>query len=490
MNDDAALLRSYAEKGSEAAFTALVQRHLDLVYAVALRRVGGDTHLAADVTQHVFATLARQASRLYRVNVLGAWLHTATRNAAIDVVISEQRRKVREQASLDPALTPDNPPPEWERLKPVLDAAIDELPAPDREAIVLRFLERRPFGEIGTVLKVSADAARMRTERALDKLRAVLERRGITSTATAVGAIISSQPLVSAPAGLASAVAAASLAAPMTGAGVAVLFLASLMKLKTVAVAAAVLFAFGAGAYIGLMQHLDAPPLPAPETPRHSQTIADLRKENLSLRVEVDQLRAANARRAVAHAAPAPPREVATPAPQQTTPPLKSVTERQKAMANNLRMVSAALEYFEQVNGRPPASIHDLVGKDKYILSLQPVDGEDYSNLTFGPGQLLTVTSPNGVMVSYDPTGTRKTIVYPPPPPSQPLPPHLVEMGQRIAEPAKAAIKAYQATHDGARPPDTEAGARALLPYFATPQAGADFVEYVEALKQAGGLPP
>lgn len=140
--------------------------------------------------------------------MLVAWLHTATRNAALNLMISEKRRQVREHQALDlaPAGAGDAGP-DWERLRPVLDAAIDELPEPDRAAVVLRFLERRPFAEIGAALRVSEDAARMRTDRALNKLRTALARHGITSTATALSAIVSSQPLVSAPAGLAAALA-------------------------------------------------------------------------------------------------------------------------------------------------------------------------------------------------------------------------------------------------------------------------------------------
>jgi DNA-directed RNA polymerase specialized sigma24 family protein len=76
MNEtDAALLRRYAE-GSETAFTELVHRHVDLVYGAALRRTGGDAHRAADVAQQVFTTLAREARKLARHPVLGAWLHS------------------------------------------------------------------------------------------------------------------------------------------------------------------------------------------------------------------------------------------------------------------------------------------------------------------------------------------------------------------------------------------------------------------------------
>ena len=44
MNEDDALLRAYVEKGSEDAFTSLVQKHVDLVYSAALRRIGGNVH--------------------------------------------------------------------------------------------------------------------------------------------------------------------------------------------------------------------------------------------------------------------------------------------------------------------------------------------------------------------------------------------------------------------------------------------------------------
>ena len=79
MNDDSQLLRRYDEDHSESAFAELVARHIDLVYSAALRQLKGDTHLAQDVAQTVFADLARKARSVSRHGVLTGWLYQATR---------------------------------------------------------------------------------------------------------------------------------------------------------------------------------------------------------------------------------------------------------------------------------------------------------------------------------------------------------------------------------------------------------------------------
>ncbi len=48
-------------------------------------------------------------------------------------------------------LSPDTTP-DWERLRPLLDAALDQLAPADRDALLLRFFEQRPLKDIGVVL--------------------------------------------------------------------------------------------------------------------------------------------------------------------------------------------------------------------------------------------------------------------------------------------------------------------------------------------------
>ena len=215
MSDDAELLRCYAETRAEPAFAALVERHLGLVYAAALRRLDGDPHRATEITQTVFITLARHAADLVPRPVLASWLHTATRHAVIDLLRAERRRQTREHhahilATVN-APAPSSAPAEWDQLRPLLDAALDQLPEPDRTLLLLRFFEQHAFADIGAKLHLTEDAARMRTARALEKLRAHLARHGITSTATALGAALTAQPLTAAPAGLATTITAGAL---------------------------------------------------------------------------------------------------------------------------------------------------------------------------------------------------------------------------------------------------------------------------------------
>ncbi|ATC65362.1 hypothetical protein CMV30_16215 [Nibricoccus aquaticus] len=220
MLTDAELLRRYAADRSESAFAELVRRHLDGVYSSALRRVGFDTHLAQDVAQAVFIALARQSRALANHPFLTAWLYTTTRNEAASTVRRERRRKTREaaasamneiNASASSAL---NTTTDWSRLSPILDDTIDQLSETDRAAILLRFIAQKPFAEIGAQLRLSEDAARMRVDRALDKLRTLLARRGLTSTSAALTLLLANNALATAPAAVATTIVGSVLALP------------------------------------------------------------------------------------------------------------------------------------------------------------------------------------------------------------------------------------------------------------------------------------
>jgi len=151
MSTAADLLRRYAEENSEAAFAELVRTHLDLVYFAALRQVGGDAHRAQDVAQTVFTDLARKAASLTGRATLAGWLHTSTRFAAAKARRADFTRQQHEHAAttMNALLSNPDPAADWERLRPLIDDVIHELDERDREAVLLRYFENRPFAEIG-----------------------------------------------------------------------------------------------------------------------------------------------------------------------------------------------------------------------------------------------------------------------------------------------------------------------------------------------------
>jgi RNA polymerase sigma factor (sigma-70 family) len=219
MTPDAELLRAYARERSESAFAELVRRHLNLVYSVALRNLAGDTQLAEDVVQQVFADLAAKAGSLSRYSVLGGWLYRSTQFAAAKAVRGERRRRIREQEAqaMQTANSPAQPEPNWEKLRPTLDRLIGELDERDRDAVWLRFIANQSYAEIGNRLGLTENAARMRTDRALGKLHEKLTRAGITSSLAALGSALAGQVRGIAPAGLAGAVMQAVATVPAAG---------------------------------------------------------------------------------------------------------------------------------------------------------------------------------------------------------------------------------------------------------------------------------
>ncbi len=206
---DPQLLRAYAETGSEPAFAELVRRHMDLVYSAALRMVC-DAHLAQDVTQGVFVALAKNAGQLADHPVLSGWLHRTAQNIAAQTVRTEVRRRSREQeATAMKELLSAETEPAWADIAPHLDAVLGELSEPDRDAVLLRYFERKSAKEMGELLGISDEAAQKRVNRAVDRLRDSFAERGVTIGASGLAVLISTNAVQAAPAGLLLAVTSA-----------------------------------------------------------------------------------------------------------------------------------------------------------------------------------------------------------------------------------------------------------------------------------------
>lgn len=277
MSDDRDLLCSWTEKRDQASFTELVRRHVNLVYSVALRKVGGDAHLAQDVAQRVFSDLARKAPALSRHPTITGWLFTSTHFAATQLVRSERRRRTREEKAqaMNELFADPAPTHNWDKLRPLLDDVVLELGAADRDAVLLRFFEDRTFPEIAARLQLSEDGARARVNRAIDKLQALLARRGVTSTSSALALALSQHAVATAPAGLAASLATGAL----SSSSVAALGAAATAKLTAGTITALGALALSLGGNIYLLRGDSPPPLvatPAPAAPAPAALAPDL----------------------------------------------------------------------------------------------------------------------------------------------------------------------------------------------------------------------
>ena len=202
--NDWELLRAYAVDHSERAFDQLVERYLDLVYSAAVRQVL-DAHLAEEVCQAVFVILARKAGRLSRAVVLAGWLFRTTRFVAARAVRTEERRRGREREAAEMQIDTGSEP-RWNEVESLLDEAITVLPKKDRDAVLLRFFQRRSLREVGKELGTSEDGARKRVDRAVGKLRGFFAGKGLTLSAAFLVGGLSDKALQAAPGGLAEAV--------------------------------------------------------------------------------------------------------------------------------------------------------------------------------------------------------------------------------------------------------------------------------------------
>jgi len=271
---DAQLLREYACQGSEAAFGEIVARHTDLVYSAVLRQVGSAA-LAEDVVQGVFTDLARKArslaGKLDENGTIVGWLYRSSRYAVSKHLRAEHRRHNRESQAmqnLDPASSAS---PDWERVRPALDEALAELSEVDRQAMLLRFFQNQEFQAVGAALGISDDAAQKRVARALEKLRVRLTRHGITTTSAMLSAVLSTNAVQTAPAGLAAKLAGASLAGAAAKTGT-TLTIMTLTSFKTGIIATGI----AAGLAVWLVAE--------------HRSLNKLQEENTALRQQISQV--------------------------------------------------------------------------------------------------------------------------------------------------------------------------------------------------------
>ncbi len=213
LETDAELLERFVTTGDGASFSALVSRHASMVHGVALRRTR-DPAMAEEVTQTVFAILARKARTLRGGNP-AAWLH---RSALFEAGNARRKAERYQQAlqRLSHHLTDMHPAaaPSPNDIREHLDEAMARLPEKARQLLVLRFYEQRSVPEICAETGSNPEACRKRIQRSIHQLNAMLRRRGAVSTLAVLTSTLAAQSLCVSPAAASQLAAVALRSAP------------------------------------------------------------------------------------------------------------------------------------------------------------------------------------------------------------------------------------------------------------------------------------
>jgi RNA polymerase sigma factor (sigma-70 family) len=252
LTDDMALVQEYAQSNSEQAFGTLVSRHVNLVYSIALRQVR-DPHLAEEITQSAFIILSRKAKSLSPKTILSGWLCRTARHISADTLKTQRRRQSREQELQMQSISSESDSAAWNQIAPLLDEALNCLEEREHDAVVLRFFDGKQLKQVGAEMGTTEDAARMRVNRGLEKLRKFFMKRGVTLSAPVITGAVAANSIQAAPVGLAATITAAA----FSGTTITTTALATATKaltmttLQKAAIATVLVATVGAGIYEG-----------------------------------------------------------------------------------------------------------------------------------------------------------------------------------------------------------------------------------------------
>jgi RNA polymerase sigma factor (sigma-70 family) len=176
---DLELLAHFTERGDEAAFGHIVDRHGPMLLGYCRRQLR-DAHLAEDALQATFLVLARKASSIRRRQSLAAWLYGVARRLARQARLADAARLRRERRAADTRGQVVPGDSGWDDLLRALDEELQRLPEQYRAPLLLCFLEGRTQDEAARQLGWSLNTLRRRLESGRELLRARMTSRGAT----------------------------------------------------------------------------------------------------------------------------------------------------------------------------------------------------------------------------------------------------------------------------------------------------------------------
>ncbi len=178
-----------AAEGDARALEVLYDRYSSVVFSFALRLVG-DRQLAEEVLQEAFFRSWQQGSAFSaKRGTFITWLLSITHNLAIDEIRKRRRRPQKAEseepeavlaAVADTGAGADVEDEVWlGALRETIAGALDQLPAPQREAIELAYYQGLTQREIAETLQEPLGTIKTRMRLGLQKLREALGSDGM-----------------------------------------------------------------------------------------------------------------------------------------------------------------------------------------------------------------------------------------------------------------------------------------------------------------------
>ncbi|MBA4387201.1 MAG: hypothetical protein C0404_04415 [Verrucomicrobia bacterium] len=175
---DGQLLALYSEKKDEAAFSELYERHSRAAYTVCLRALG-DPAEAQDATVACFMLAVNKARSLSGRADLSCWMYWCARHVARRAALMKERRLQQERKAAqmeheDSAIQSGR----WSEILPYLESALDDLPANQREVLVMQYYRGLSVSRIAETLQSPQGTVASRIRYGLENLRKKLARVG------------------------------------------------------------------------------------------------------------------------------------------------------------------------------------------------------------------------------------------------------------------------------------------------------------------------
>ncbi len=163
-------------RGDTDAYTGLVRRYQDELYRH-VRGMGMDHDTTLDLLQDAFVKAYDRLSDCDRAEHFRAWLYRITRNLCLDYLKNVRRLTVPFSALPNVA---DLPAAERAQdFDDTMQVALARLPAPMREAFLLKHQADYTYEEIAELTDASPSAVKMRVHRARETLREFMIRNGV-----------------------------------------------------------------------------------------------------------------------------------------------------------------------------------------------------------------------------------------------------------------------------------------------------------------------